>query len=100
MRDQIIKLKEFIREWGELSYDSVKEKAREINPNWRSSSWRRGLRRAKDIEAIKKDPDVKNSPIIRYKYVGSDKPCVKPVIEPVKQERLFKVQINNELQMS
>ena len=68
---KIHQLKEFIKEHGVVDYNLVKRQAMRINPDWRSETWRRGLRNSKFIEAIGKDggkPSSQN-PIMAYKYL-------------------------------
>jgi hypothetical protein len=60
----IKKLENFISSYR--TYDQVKEKAKEIDENWRESSWSRALRKSSHIIAVQKD-NKRNSPIIGYR---------------------------------
>ena len=50
------------------TYEEVEAEAFRINPCWRSETWRRSLRRRKDVKAIGKDGTEPNgnNPIVYY----------------------------------
>lgn len=70
MTHQIKQLRAFIKENKLVTYDAVKNKAKYINPYWRSETWRRGLRPSDSpmIESVKSDKGI----IIGYKYKEVD----------------------------
>ncbi len=80
---KIKKLKEFIKEHGVVDYDLVKRQAMRINPEWRSETWRRGLRNSKFIEAVGEDGESpsNHNPIVAYKYLRMPKAYVEDMYD-------------------
>lgn len=64
-------LVDFIRVRRYANYDEVEKEAERLCKTWRSETWRRSLRRHKNIKAIGKDGGLPNgqNPIIGYKYI-------------------------------
>ena len=62
------------------TYEEVAEKAYQINPDWRESTWTRGLRGR--IKAIGKNPYMPpsgNNPIVAYEPENTEKPKTDPL---------------------
>ena len=84
MTSQIQRLIFFISQ--KRTYEEVAEKAYQINPDWRESTWTRGLRGR--IKAIGKNPYMPpsgNNPIVAYEPENTEKPKT-AVREPYTEE--------------
>ena len=69
--NNIKELSDWIKSQGrKVEYKEVEAKAYEIDPEWRSETWRRSLRRLIDIKAIGKDGGDPNSRNPIKWYVG------------------------------
>ena len=77
----ISQLVDFIRAKSYATYNEIDAACKNINPSWRSESWRRALRGRKDIEA----KHIENNPvkaIIGFNY--------KPIISKPEYECDFR----------
>lgn len=75
---RISKLKAYIKHHQYVKYKDVEHQAELIGEHWRTSTWERGLRNSKVVEAVGADPNYKpagNNPIVAYRYI-KDKPLV------------------------
>ena len=66
-------LVDYIEFKGYATYEEVEAQAKEIDPLWRSETWRRSLRRRKDVKAVYRlnNPLL---PIIAYESLAENKP--------------------------
>ena len=88
---KIQKLIQYIKENGEITYNQAKVFAENLDINWRTETWTRGLRRADDIICLHKDEKVLNSPTIAYRYKNAFEATTTPRTSPVVQDTLFKL---------
>ncbi len=70
--DQLIN---YIKVCQYATYEQVEAEAKKINPEWRSETWRRSLRRRKDIKAVHKNNNPLE-PIIGYEAVILHSPII------------------------
>jgi hypothetical protein len=83
-------LVDFIRVKKIASYDEVEGEANKLCPTWRNETWRRSIRRHKNVRAVGKDggKPTGNNPIVKYEYVFDE--IRKPIIDSVSPGGIFK----------